>query len=242
MRRRRIKKEISANDWLVTYSDLVTLLLVFFVLLFSFSQIDIIKFQRFVTSFQGQGILDSSTSPLEEVSPEENRSGQLEDEALKQELGQGQVDGLTQTYEMTVQYLKEQGLSDKVEVSYRERGIALDIKERILFDSGKAILKPGARELLDRLSGLFQRLPNQITVEGHTDNRNINTQQYPTNWELSVDRSVKVVRYLCEERDLDPGKLVAAGFGEFQPVVPNTSPENQALNRRVVLVINTQEP
>jgi len=238
MRRRRIRKEIGSNDWLLTYSDLMTLVLVFFVLLYSFSQIDVIKFRQFITSFQGQGILNTGTAPLEEVQPENTSKSQLE-EQIAEEIN-AQRESLKEIYEMTVQYLEKHGLSDQVEVRYRQRGIALDIKERILFDSGKAILKPEARELLDRLSGLFAKLPNQVSVEGHTDNRPIHTIQYPTNWELSVDRAVKVVRYLTEERGLDPHKFVAVGFGEYQPVLPNTSPENQAQNRRVVLVITTQ--
>jgi len=171
------------------------------------------------------------------VMPESTSSEAFEDEAA---LGEGAQSNLKEIYNMTVSYLREHGLSDQVEVGYRQRGIALEIKERILFDSGKAVLKPEARQLLDRLSGLFKKLPNQISVEGHTDNRPIQTAQYPTNWELSVDRAAKVVRYLTEERGLDPRKFVAVGFGEYQPVLPNTSPENQAQNRRVVLVITTQ--
>jgi len=237
MRRCRIKKDIPTGEWLLTYSDLVTLVLVFFVLLYSFSQIDVSKFRQFILSFQGSGILDGGRAPLEQVMPESTSSEAFEDEAA---LGEGAQSNLKEIYNMTVSYLREHGLSDQVEVGYRQRGIALEIKERILFDSGKAVLKPEARQLLDRLSGLFKKLPNQISVEGHTDNRPIQTAQYPTNWELSVDRAAKVVRYLTEERGLDPRKFVAVGFGEYQPVLPNTSPENQAQNRRVVLVITTQ--
>ncbi|HBT20162.1 MAG TPA: flagellar motor protein MotB [Peptococcaceae bacterium] len=238
MRRRRIKKDIPAGEWLLTYSDLVTLVLVFFVLLYSFSQIDINKFRQFILSFQGSGVLDGGRAPLEQIMPESTSSEAFEDKNL---LGEGAQSNLKEIYDMTVSYLKEHGLSDQVEVKYSQRGIALDIKERILFDSGKAVLKPEARRLLDLLSGLFEKLPNQISVEGHTDNRPINTAQYPTNWELSVDRAVKVIRYLTEVKGLDPKKFVAVGFGEYQPILPNTSPENQAQNRRVVMVITTQK-
>ena len=192
----RIKKDIDQDAWLLTYSDLVTLILVFFILLYSFSQIDVAKFQSFITSFQGTGILDHSFSPLDEEHPDDVSRDQLMEQVVE-EIGERGAE-LARMYEMTTQYLQEQGLSDQVDVIHTEGGIALDIKERILFDSGKAILKPEARELLDRLKGLFMKIPNQICVEGHTDDRSINTLQYPTNWELSADRAVKVVRYLTE--------------------------------------------
>ena len=235
----RVKKEIEEGDWLLTYSDLVTLVLVFFVLLYSFSQIDIVKFQSFIASFQGTGILDHNVSPLDEEQPKDPNQTELL-EQLAEEMSERAVN-IANIYEMTTEYLREQGLSDQVDVTYNEGGIALDIKEKILFDSGKAVLKPEARELLDKLRGLFLRLSNQVYVEGDTDNRAINTAQYPTNWELSADRAVKVVRYLTEEKGLDSGKFVAMGYGQYKPVAPNNSPENQAQNRRVVLLIVVAE-
>lgn len=237
MRRHKKRPPLRENEWLFTYSDLVTLLLVFFVLLYAFSKVDIEKFQGFVASFQSQGILINGSGVLDDQSLPEGDEGQVEDISE----GSGESSPAEQMFEMTVQFLQEEGLQDLVEVSYQEAGIALEIREAILFDSGNAILKPGARELLHRLSGLFSELPNEIAVEGHTDNRRISTLRYPSNWELSVDRAAKVVRYLTEEEGLDARNFFAAGYGEHRPVVPNSSPENQARNRRVVMVINTNE-
>ncbi|MGI6555666.1 MAG: flagellar motor protein MotB [Bacillota bacterium] len=230
-----LKKKPAAggNEWLITYSDLVTLLLVFFVLLYAFSKVDLEKFQGFVESFQGQGVLMEGSGVLEE-----SLVGGQEDKAPMEAFSQGNVEGM---YQVTIQFLRKEGLLDLVEVSYQEVGVALNIKEAILFDSGNAVLKPGARELLNRLAGFLDEIPNEIVVEGHTDNRPISTLRYPSNWELSVDRAVKVVRYLTEEEGLEPGKFVALGYGEHRPEVPNTTAENRAKNRRVMIIIKANE-
>lgn len=240
MRRPKKIQSVKTDGWLLTYADLVTLVLVFFVMMYAFSRVDIRKFESFVSSFQSQGILmDGSSGVLEHGSSPEEQRYRTPQSSLSQ--GEGQSGAAQDMYDMTVRYLEKEGLLELAEVTYEEGGIALDIKETILFDSGNAVLKPGARELLNRLAGFFAELPNEIVVEGHTDNRQINTVQYPSNWELSVDRAAKVVRYLIEEEGLDPRRFTAVGYGEYYPVVPNTSSENQAANRRVMMVIKTTE-
>lgn len=227
---------------MVTYSDLVTLLLVFFVLLFSFSSIDVAKLKAFVASFQGVGILDWGPQPFQEV--QEMDSLTDTSDSMSTQLPQPQnissAESFTEVYAMVNSYIDENKLSNVVEVSLQERGVALDIKEKILFDTGKAELKPEAEEVLDKLSDLFAKLPYEISVEGHTDERPIHTAQFPTNWELSTARAARVVRYFIEDHRLDPLKFAAVGFGQYRPVAPNDSLENMALNRRVVLVINAK--
>ena len=239
MRRPKKIEPVKSDGWLLTYADLITLVLVFFVMMYAFSRIDIRKFESFVSSFQERGILMEGSGVLDHGSSPEGQEYRTRQDSLAQ--GEGQSGASQDMYDMTVHYLKQEGLLDLAEVTYEEGGIALDIKETILFDSGNAVLKPGARELLNRLAGFFAEIPNEIVVEGHTDNRRINTVQYPSNWELSVDRAAKVVRYLIEEEGLNPRRFTVVGYGEYHPVVPNTSPENQAMNRRVMMVIKTTE-
>lgn len=227
-----------APAWMVTYSDLMTLLLVFFVLLYSFSIIDVEKFQAFLASFTGVGILESGPALLEEVSPA-SQSEKIGTTADLEELLRSRQAELLETYNLVKEFLEENGLDSQVEVRYEVRGVALDIKERILFDSGKADLKEEAMQLLDPLAQLFRKLNYMISVEGHTDNVPIHTVQFPTNWELSTARASRVVRYFIEQHHLDPRKFVAVGYGEFAPIVPNDSPANRALNRRVVILINS---
>lgn len=224
---------------MITYSDLMTQLVVFFVLIFSFSVLNVQKFQRFLASFQGMGVLDGGVAILEQGEPSPN-TGQnpmampLENEALTL------AREMMETYQSVQNFLAQNGLEDTVELRYEEGGVALDIKERILFDSGKADLKPEAMQVLDKLAGLLSQLPNTIKVEGHTDNRPINTPEFPSNWELSAARAIRVVRYFIERHRMDPARFTAVGYGEYRPLVPNDSPEHMAQNRRVVILIGSK--
>jgi flagellar motor protein MotB len=123
-----------------------------------------------------------------------------------------------------------------VEVAPTRDGIVISLSGNVLFDSGRADLRPEGLDLLDALVGRLSEMPNEIRVEGHTDNVPIATPLYPSNWELSSARSTTVARYLSEH-GVQPARLVAAGFGENRPVVPNDTREGRARNRRVDIVI-----
>jgi chemotaxis protein MotB len=236
LKRRKKNSGGGAPEWMVTYSDMVTLLLTFFVLLYSFSNLDAEKFKTFLASFQGQGILSYSNAPFEEYASGPNF------EASEKPLANEDSSILTldtntaRTLAAVQNFIEEMGLEAEVTVRAEERGVALNIKDWILFDSGKADLKPEAKQILDPLAKLFGTIKQEIWVEGHTDNRPINTREYPTNWELSTARSSRVIRYFVS-KGLDPGKFVAIGYGEYRPVAPNDSPENMQKNRRVVMII-----
>lgn len=245
-RRKVTIEQKGAPYYMTTFSDMITLMLVFFVLIYSFSVLDVEKFKAFLASFQGVGILTMGPQPLEGESIQE---GQEERplpppapnmEAMLQEEQRIRAE-IMQVFNQLQSFLAEAGLTDVVEVRMEDRGVALDIKERILFDTGKADLKPEALPVLDRLAQFFQKIPYQISVEGHTDSRPIHTIEFPSNWELSSARSARVVRYLASNHNLDPRRFAAVGFGEFRPVAPNNSEENMALNRRVVMVIHIRD-
>ncbi|MDK2820378.1 MAG: chemotaxis protein MotB [Clostridia bacterium] len=231
------KQEDNSNEWMTTFSDLMTLLLVFFVLLFSFSVINRVKFEQFLASYQGIGILENSASIVDEdtVTPDNQNFESAEAAAA---LAHAQE--LMETFQIVENFLAENGLDDMVQVRYEQRGIALDIKEKILFDSGKADLKPEAKKLLNKLSELLLEIDNEIRVEGYTDNRPIHTLLFPTNWELSTTRAVRVIRYFVENFDLNPERFEAVGYGEYRPLYPNDTPEHMAENRRVVLLLGAK--
>lgn len=241
MRRQRSKSTDPGSPlWMTTFSDLMTLILVFFVLLFSMSAIDVIKFQAFVASFQGIGILDWGDKPLDEVQPDPIT--QILDVASGQDPRPPVPDyTLMEVYQMVEDTLSEAGLEDQVTLRYEEAGVALDIQDRVLFDSAKADLKAEAQAILDPLAELFNRLPFQIHVEGHTDSRRISSIQFPSNWELSGARASRVIRYFVERHQLDPHRFAAVGYGEFRPVAPNDTEANMQLNRRVVMVIRAKD-
>lgn len=227
--------EDGSANWMTTYSDLMTLLLVFFVLLYSFSVIDVKKFERFVVSFQGVGVLNRGAEPLDKPAEHTYEVPSKQQETL-QDISK--PDPLYEIYLEIQQYLEANDLDVKIKVRYSKSGLALEINDEILFASGKADLKPEAIKILKDLSGFMKELPYVFSIEGHTDNRPIHNAEFDSNWELSATRAVKVVRYLTEDLNLDPRKFCAVGHGEYRPVAPNDTPENMAKNRRVTIFIS----
>ena len=123
-----------------------------------------------------------------------------------------------------------------------ERGIVLQVDESILFDSGKAEIKSESINVLDTIAKIIQETDNEIVAEGNTDNVPINSAAYRTNWELSTERALSIVRYLIENKNINPNRISLKGYGEFNPIVPNDTPENKAKNRRVdILVVEERE-
>ncbi len=225
-------KKAGSPSWMVTYGDMMTLLLCFFVLLFSMSTLDLEKFSLIISQLQQQlGVLDGgrtiSREDLIEAGQRDELLGQIERSRLEFE----------QMFADIMAYLEEKGLEDEVEVAFVDEGLLIRFPGRILFELGEAQLLPQAREILGELSSFFEAVDNDVTVEGHTDDWPINTPEFPSNWELSTTRATNVIRYLIEEKGLPPEQFSAAGYGEFQPIRPNDSPENRAINRRVDILI-----
>ncbi len=239
-RRKNLEEKKSGSPaWMTTFSDLTTLLLTFFVLLYSFSSIDAQKFKNMASALQsvlvGQGggsILEGDGSSgnmnLEEIqpTPHDKSSSQLNGETKE-------------IYQRVKDFIEKENLGAEVTLRADHRGVIIEIKENILFDSGKVELKPKSMVLLDKLTGLINEFDNEIIVEGHTDNVPIDNKEFPSNWELSVTRATTVVRYFTEEKNVDPKRLSAAGYGEYRPIAPNDVPKNKTLNRRVNILIVT---
>jgi chemotaxis protein MotB len=236
---RKKKQEEGSPQWMTTFSDLMTLLLVFFVLLYSFSVIDVEKFQRFMASFQGAGILDRGTEPLKK---DKEKDFDVPSDVQQKINEISKLNPLAEIYFAVQEYISDNNLETDISVKFNENGVALEIKDKILFESAKAELKLEALKILRELAGLFNNIPYTISVEGHTDNRPIHSAKFSSNWELSAARALSVVRFLTDRIGLDPHKFCAVGYGEYHPVAPNDSPSNMAKNRRVVIVINSRNP
>lgn len=223
-KKRREHKKPGSPLWMTTYSDMVTLLLTFFVLLFSMSNVDVQKFQAILSAFRGSlGVLDGGMS--------------LSGDIGLQSASELAIEQLYHLEQELKEFIVEQGFEGSVQLQMEERGLIIRFADQIFFDLGKADLKPEAVNILNQLGPMLNKLPNPIRIEGHTDNLPINTIQFPSNWELSTYRATSVIRYLIEHLDLDPDKLSAAGYGEYRPVVDNTNDKNRALNRRVDIII-----
>ena len=235
MARKKVQRdEPSGDEWLATYSDCVTLLMTFFVLLSAMSSTDEAKMRALSQAFRSV------------------MAGEVADSILEYNLYNGDVPligGETPTdtvdgenieesmYYQVSKFVKEHELEAAVEIIETEQGVAIQVRESILFETSKSTLREDSKEVLSSIAELLSSIDNTIVVEGHTDNRPISTAEFPSNWELSVDRAVNVVKYFVENTGIDPKRLSATGYGEHHPVVPNDTEENMAKNRRVNILI-----
>lgn len=220
----------SAPFWMLTYGDVMTLLLTFFVLLLSFSSIQEAKFKQAMGALQAAlGVLKSEESVLDHP-PSERQTTQLT-----------VVDEIEDQMAEVIEIIQDAGLGDDIDVVPTEQGYALRISSPVLFDLASAEIKPVGRETLGRLADYLKESPYALRVEGHTDNLPIHTERYPSNWELSTARAVNVLRYFTEKEGVPSHRISAVGFGEFHPILPNDSPEHRSRNRRVEIVFGAKK-
>ncbi|MGR3765381.1 flagellar motor protein MotS [Rossellomorea sp. NS-SX7] len=233
MRRRRKPPEPRSNAprWMVTFSDLITLILVFFILLFSMSQIDIVKFRAIADSFQQKQILEFYPSVIPFETPSSEPEIEMDDGAERDK-------DLQELLSEIQSYLRENKLSEIVVATRTERGVVLVLQEQALFASGEAAILETSYPFLNKVGELLSQIPNFVKVEGHTDNRPISTYQFPSNWELSSARASAVIRYLTGAENLDPKRFIAVGYGDTRPIAPNDTAENLQKNRRVEIIIS----
>lgn len=246
MNRRRRKKQDGAPKWMVTYSDMITLVLVFFILLFSMSQIDMKKFEMITESFQDRAILDflPSTVPGDDLAPTNGNKDDSGSDGLDasgvlrhlEELEQKE-DALSKLIEEVEVFLESEGLTDEITANRTEEGVVLVLQDSVLFQPGKADVLESGELFLSEVGTLLEEIPNSVRVEGHTDTRPISNYRYPSNWELSGARASSVIRYLLDNFELDEERLSLAGYGEMKPVAKNDTKKNMAKNRRVEIII-----
>ncbi|WP_078595010.1 flagellar motor protein MotS [Evansella clarkii] len=244
-RRPQTRPDKGSPKWMVTFSDLMTLILVFFILLFSMSVVDANKFRAISDSFQERSVFDFNPSiiPFENPAPDtEPGDDPFEQDDPFESFLEGESDEsegqLDQFLEEVIEFLDSQDLLDAITASRDDRGVVLVLQEQVLFESAEADVIPDAVPFLDKVGTLLESVPNIVKVEGHTDSRPISTHRYPSNWELSGARASSVIRYLVDQHNLDPERFISVGYGETKPVVPNTSEQNFQQNRRVVIVIS----
>jgi len=238
--KRREKKPAKGGSpaWMTTYSDLVTLLLCFFVLLYSMSQLDIARFEAVAESFRNRVIFFEGSPSAIDFEPSREQEADLEKENFIGSEGftQNQM-SLEQLLSEVEGFLEENQLQDVITANRTDQGVVLILQERILFDSAEAELKAEGEPFLDKVALLLSNIPNYVRVEGHTDSRPISTRQYPSNWELSGARASSVIRHILDSGEFNAERFIAAGHGDTRPIVPNDSVENLQKNRRVEIVI-----
>lgn len=238
-RKKRKKDDINPNAWMDTYADTITLLLTFFILLYSFSTTDNQKLKLIAEALKGQ---------IEGIPMKVEGTSDISIEELEQGIGQGtglgvgQGDPYKELVDKVTDVIDSNGLSDVVQIREENAGVVLQLNESILFDLGSAALKSDSIQVLDAISTIIPKIENEIMIQGNTDNIPINSGNYKSNWELSTARAVTVVKYFIETKGLDPTRLSATGYGEYRPLVDNSTEENRAINRRVdILIVQKKE-
>lgn len=239
-------KKGGISSWYVTYSDMVTLLLTFFVLLFSMSTIDAAKWKAVVLSVQGAlGVLDGGPRLIDaqpsdslkegEADEKNDRLKEIEkiDEFLKYK---EEMKKLEDVQGKLKDYLASKGIETMVFTSIEERGLVLRFTDSVLFKKGRADLVEGSHEILEGVVDIINQIDNPLRIEGHTDNLSIHTSKFPSNWELSTTRATTVLQNFIKE-SVAPERLSAVGYGEFHPIAENDCEENRRKNRRVDIVI-----
>lgn len=226
--KRRVENEKDNSDrWLLTYSDLITLLMIFFVVMYAISSVDAQKYQVLSESFGevfGASGQTSGAGVQVSVSPTDGETDKVDPE-------------LVAAANQIMELIKEKNLQDKVSVNIDERGVVVGLMNTVLFDPGSAQIKPDAVPTLVAIGQIANGVHNYIRVEGNTDDVPQNSAQFPSNWELSVIRATEVLKLMIDQSGVASDKISAVGYGEFRPSVPNTSVENRSKNRKVDIVI-----
>jgi chemotaxis protein MotB len=249
-RRSSDHEEEHANHerWLLTYADMITLLMVLFIVLFAISEVNQKKFDELghglSQSFGDAHVVDGGAGVLE---GSQQQSDVEEDAiAVQQAVARQEQDVLAQRAiddqfvklraEIT-RALRVRGLSGSVQFDRQERGLVIDVvTDKVLFDLGSADLREQGRGVLDAIGPSLARVGNTLSVEGNTDNIPISGGAFPSNWELSTERATTVLRYLLT-KGVRPSRVSAAGYADQRPLVPNDTPAHRARNRRVAIVV-----
>ncbi len=237
MSRKRRKISQTGNDgsnkegWQIVYTGFVLILLCFFIMLCSFASMQEEKIVRFVQSFESAISIFSGGLSFESGKDILNPTPDIVDK-------NSEIARILEELETLIDNL---GLPKEINSFLADKGIVMSLADSVLFESGVAGISEEAIPILEKVGSIMTKTTCDIQIEGHTDNFPINSGRFPSNWELSTARAVNVLRYFLEKANISPERLTAVGFGEFQPLFPNDTPEHMAGNRRVEIVFVYRE-
>lgn len=240
----QFEHEDNANTWIVTFADMMTLILVFFILLYTLSDYEDKAYRAqiaLVNVLDGEGnqisVIDYAMRQGRDPEPLK-----VVEDLLGLNPSPEVIDTLRpKVFDELESMIENTDLSDSISVERIGDEIHLKIDGRYLFASGKAELKDSASVIFNNLTLLFRENPDyRIAIRGHTDDLDIETEKFPSNWELSAIRATTVLRYFIQQ-GMDPERMTATGYADFIPLVANDSPENRAINRRVEFVLEKEK-
>lgn len=227
------------ETWLIPYSDMLTLLLALFIVMFAMSKVDTEKMakasQQFNTIFMGGSSIansgSSGSAPVEKASITVGESN-----------SQAEEDKMLEVKKNLESDIESKGYGDKVKVALNKDGLEIDIQDVILFKSGDAVVLKEVNPLLTEISKVISGLDNSIKITGHTDNQPIKNSQYRSNWDLSAMRAINVMQFMSSTGGLNPNKFSIQAYGEFMPKFDNATEDGRAKNRRVEISIARKYP
>ena len=216
----------SGGGWEIVYSGFILIMLCFFVMLSSFATMEEAKVMRFVRSFTSAVSIFSGGLKFESGTVVLPQSSDMADHSSE----------LAKIFE-ELEVLDEQSRFNKeINFSFSSEGLVLRLSDYALFDLAVADISREALPLLEKIGEIIAKTSYQVRIEGHTDNLPIQTEKFPSNWELSITRAVNVLRYFRKTHDIPANRLSAVGFAEYRPLVPNDSAAQRAQNRRVEII------
>ena len=239
------------ESWLIPYADLLTLLLALFIVLYASSSTDKKKFDEMSKAFNlalvgGNGIFEGqksvknheATTPGNKTNPPPKATVQQnEDQTLKQLMLKEQ-ENLEKLKKQIDQYISKNGLKAQLETKLNQSQLLITISDNALFAPGSAAVKPESKKLAVAISNILQQYPDyEIIVSGHTDNQPMSSVEFRSNWDLSSSRAIRFMDILLANKQLDPRRFSAVGYGEYRPVATNDSTEGRSKNRRVEVSI-----
>jgi len=256
MRKRKAPAHVNHDRWLVSYADFITLLFAFFVVLYSSSQVDERKAghlaQAIQVAFQELGVFKASNTKVPLHDPDAmpfEKAQVVENTQLTADLGRivdpmkgiltsaAEAQSLRDAEEAIQKALHAEIDQKEVSMLMRREGLTISLKEAGFYDSGAATIRPDSLAAISRLAGVLKERPENLRIEGHTDNVPIHNSRFASNWELSSARATEMIRLLITQFGFDPSRLSAAGYAEFHPIAPNSTPDGRAQNRRVDIVV-----
>ncbi|MBW9151655.1 flagellar motor protein MotB [Clostridium estertheticum] len=240
--KKREEKEPNAERWMLTYLDLITLLMIFFVVLYASSNADTTKYKQLAKSLNvaisggGASIIGSDTatsvtnSTVTVVDPPETTTNAANSKTAEE----NNMENIKKNVDT---YLKQNGLASSVSTKIDERGLEVSLKTSLLFDVGTADVKEASAKKLISIGKILNHVNNFVRIEGHTDSTPMSNNEFKSNWQLSAFRATNVTELLISKAGISPKKISAVAYGENRPVATNTTTAGKAKNRTVDIII-----
>lgn len=227
--------EFSSN-WFITYSDMITIILCFFIIFFTLTAEETSLLYDLKEMLSSE--VEDLSSQLSELS-KENEVLKSEKESLAALLfGLEDIEvDLLQSQEELITYLREKNLLDQVNIIQTDVGLLIRFKDSILFSSGSAEISKEGHVILHHIGEKLKKIDNKIVISGYTDNVPMKTLTYPSNWELSVARAINAAKVLIEEQGIAEDRISVSGYGENYAIDTNDTPEGRSNNRRIEITI-----